>query len=152
MTRDVAARLKYLKPACIHSKFFPSILGLEEKMSSSQPNSAIFLTDSSEEIEKKIKTYAFSGGGKTKEEHQKNGANLDIDIPYQYLYFFLEDDKKLEEIREKYGKGEMMTSEVKKILIEVLQKLVGEHQERRKKVTKEMVLELMKPKSLNFKL
>ena len=30
--------------------------------------------------------------------------------------------------REKYGSGEMLTSEVKKILIEVLQKLLGDFQ------------------------
>jgi tryptophanyl-tRNA synthetase len=34
--------------------------------------------------------------------------------------FFLEDDDKLEEIKQKYEKGEMLTGEVKKILIEVL--------------------------------
>jgi len=33
--------------------------------------------------------------------------------------------------REKYGKGEMTTSEVKNILIKVLQELVAEHQVRK---------------------
>jgi tryptophanyl-tRNA synthetase len=41
-------------------------------------------------------------------------------VPYQYLRFFLEDDDKLNEIKEKYGSGEMMTGEVKQILIECL--------------------------------
>jgi tryptophanyl-tRNA synthetase len=36
------------------------------------------------------------------------------------LRFFLEDDDKLAEIGQKYGKGEMQTGEVKAILIEVL--------------------------------
>lgn len=99
MTRDIAQKLKYLKPACIHSKFFPSILGQNEKMSASNPNSAIFLTDTAKDIQKKITSYAFSGGGKTLEEHQANGADLAVDIPYQYLTFFLEDDDKLNEIK-----------------------------------------------------
>jgi tryptophanyl-tRNA synthetase len=32
----------------------------------------------------------------------------------------LEDDDKLEEIRDKYSKGEMLTGEVKNVLIEVI--------------------------------
>lgn len=98
MTRDIAYKLKYEKPACIHSKFFPSILGAHEKMSSSNPNSTIFLTDTKKQIETKIKKYAYSGGGKSLEEHREKGANLEVDIPYQYLTFFLEDDEKLKEI------------------------------------------------------
>ena len=58
-----------------------------------------------------------SGGQQTVEEHRKLGANLEIDIPYQWLRFFLEDDEKLEEIRVKYSKGELLTGEVKNVLI-----------------------------------
>lgn len=144
MTRDVSPRIKYLKPACVHSIFFPSILGLQEKMSASNPNSAIFLTDSSKDIEKKIKSYAFSGGGRTLEEHKEKGANLAVDIPFQYLTFFLEDDEKLEDIRQRYGKGEMLTSEIKDILVKLLQDIVAKHQERRKQIKNEDVLEFMK--------
>ena len=32
------------------------------------------------------------------ETHRKLGADLEIDIAYNYLTFFLEDDEKLEEI------------------------------------------------------
>jgi tryptophanyl-tRNA synthetase len=99
MTRDVAVRMKYEKPACIHSKFFPALKGLMSKMSSTDENSAIFLTDNPKQIADKINKYAFSGGGRTKEEHQKNGANLEVDIPFIYLTFFMEDDARLEEIR-----------------------------------------------------
>jgi len=145
MTRDIAHKLKYQKPACIHSKFFPSIQGAQEKMSSSvNANATIFLTDSAKQIESKVKKYAYSGGGATLEEHREKGANLDVDIPYQYLTFFLEDDEKLEEIKQKYGKGEMLTSEVKKVLIDVLSKLITEHQQKRAKITTEDVRAFMK--------
>ena len=46
----------------------------------------------------------------------------------------------------------MLTGHLKKELITVLQKLVGEHQERRSKVTDDLVREFMTPRSLNFKL
>jgi len=44
----------------------------------------------------------------------------------------------------------MLTGDVKKILIDCLQKIIGEHQERRKKVTDEMVREYMKIRPLKF--
>ena len=46
-----------------------------------------------------INKYAFSGGGATVEEHQKNGGDCDVDISYQYMTFLLEDDDRLEQIR-----------------------------------------------------
>jgi len=42
------------------------------------------------------------------------------------LTFFLDDDEKLEDIRVKYSKGEMLTGEVKAVLIEVIQKFLKE--------------------------
>ena len=112
-------------------------------MSSSVPNSAILLTDTQKEIKDKVNKFALSGGGKTAEEQRKNGADLSVDVPYQWLRFFLEDDDKLAEIEKKYALGEMLTGEVKTILIEVLQKFVREFQERRAKVTDKMVAEFM---------
>ena len=88
--------------------------GQKSKMSSgADPGANLLLTDSPADVKKKINKYAFSGGGVTLEEHKKNGGNVEIDVPFQYLRFFLEDDAKLEEIREKYSKGEMMTGEIK---------------------------------------
>lgn len=46
-----------------------------------------------------IKKYAFSGGKDTVEEHHKTGGDTTIDVSYQYLSFFLDDDEKLEKIK-----------------------------------------------------
>ena len=73
------------------------------------------------------------------EDQRALGANLEIDVPYQYLTFFMEDDDKLAEIAEQYSTGKMLTGEIKAILIDVLQKFVADFQERRKKVTDEDV-------------
>ena len=62
-----------------------------------------------------------------------------MDIPYQYLKFFLNDDEKLKQIGDDYGSGKMLTGEVKKILIELLVGITKEHQERRQEVTEDMV-------------
>lgn len=95
-------------------------------MSSSSATSSILVTDSAKDIKDKINKYALSGGQQTVEEHRRLGANLDVDVPFQYLEFFLEDDEQLEDIRQKYSKGEMLTGEVKQVLIEVIQKFLKE--------------------------
>ncbi|KAL6961928.1 tryptophan--tRNA ligase [Sarracenia purpurea var. burkii] len=139
MTRDVAPRIGYHKPALIESSFFPALQGETGKMSASDPNSAIYLTDSGKDIKNKINKYAFSGGQDSIENHRRLGANLEIDIPIKYLGFFLEDDAELEHIRREYGAGRMLTGEVKKRLIEVLTNLVERHRRARAAVTEEMV-------------
>jgi len=63
--------------------------------------------------------------------------------------FFLEDDEKLEEVRVKYSSGEMLTGEVKQLLIECLQKYVADFQERRKKVTNDIVKHFMSIRKIN---
>ncbi|KAL3330658.1 hypothetical protein AABB24_034469 [Solanum stoloniferum] len=139
MTRDVAPRIGYHKPALIESSFFPALQGENGKMSASDPNSAIYVTDSAKEIKNKINRYAFSGGRDSIELHRKHGANLEVDIPFKYLGFFLDDDAELEHIREEYGSGRMLTGEIKKRLVEVLTDLVERHRRARAAVTDEMV-------------
>ncbi len=86
----------------------------------------IFLNDTFENIKLKIK-HSFSGGGATKKEHIENGADLLVDIPYQYLMHFLHDDEKLKDAAEKYGKGIMLTSEIKNITSEVIYSYITNH-------------------------
>lgn len=50
MTRDVAPRLGLHKPSLIHSKFFPPLQGRGGKMSGSNSNSAVFLTDTMKQV------------------------------------------------------------------------------------------------------
>ncbi|CAL5358508.1 unnamed protein product [Camellia sinensis] len=139
MTRDVAPRIGFHKPALIESLFFPALQGETGKMSASDPNSAIYVTDSSKDIKNKINKYAFSGGQDSIENQRKYGANLEVDIPIKYLGFFLEDDAELDHIRKEYGAGRMLTGEVKRRLIELLTELVERHRRARAAVTDEMV-------------
>lgn len=150
MTRDVAPRIGFQKPALLHSTFFPALQGARTKMSASDPNSTIFLTDTPKQLKNKVNKHAFSGGQTTVEEHRKLGGNCDVDISYQYLKFFLEDDEKLEQIRKDYTSGALLTGELKKILIETLTPIIITHQERRAKVTDEVLKQYMTPRKLNF--
>ncbi|KAH8739215.1 tryptophanyl-tRNA synthetase [Cryptosporidium ryanae] len=139
MVRDVAPRLGYLKPSSIHSIFLPSLQGSQTKMSASVQNSSIFVSDDPETIKNKVMKYAFSGGRSTEEEQRKYGADLDVDVSWQYLRFILEDDDRLDEIGRKYSSGEMLSGEIKMILVEELVKLTQRHQENRKAVTESVI-------------
>lgn len=57
MTRDVAPRLGFPKPALLHSTFFPALQGAKTKMSASDTNSAVFLTDTAKQIKTKVGTH-----------------------------------------------------------------------------------------------
>jgi len=133
MARQVAPKLKFMKPCSIISEFLPSLTG-RSKMSSSGPKTSIYMTYSAKKIRKIINKYGFSGGGETVELHRKNGGNLDTDIAYQYLRYFEPDDKKLEQIGKDYSSGKMLSGEIKKIMADKVIELVLKHQENRKKV------------------
>ena len=135
MARDVAGKLGYYKPAQIHGKFLPGLQGMTEdgKMSSSEEMTCVFTTDTPEMVEKKIMKFAFSGGRETIEEHRKKGGNPDVDVSYQWLTFFEEDDKKLKKIHDDYKSGSLLTGELKQILIKKLNEFLKEHQKKREK-------------------
>lgn len=61
----------------------------------------------------------------------------------------MEDDAEYAEIGRKYAGGELMTGEVKAILIEQLQKFLKDFQEKRAKVTDEDVAKFKKVRHIN---
>jgi len=133
ISRDLAGRTGKEKPAILHSKFLPGIDG--KKMSTSKPNSAIFLSDSEKAIRKKINK-AFSGGQKTVEEHKKKGGNPDVDVSYIYLKSLFLDKKKAKKLYDDYKKGEILSGEMKKMFADEVVKFVKAFQGRLKKVNK----------------
>lgn len=152
MLRENCDRMENPSPktALILSKFLTALQGPGGKMSASDPNSAIFMNDPPNTIKNKINRYGFSGGGATKEDHEKYGGNPDVDVAYAYLSYFLESDEELAEIEANYRKGTLSTGELKKKCIEELQKFVIAFQERRAKVTEEIMREFMTPRELEF--
>lgn len=137
LTRDILPKLGYYKPASIQCSFLPPLTGSSGKMSSSEAVKGILSTDSPSEVKNKINKYAFSGGRDTIEEHKKLGGNSEIDVSFQYLrYFFEENDEKLEEIEKDYKSGKLSTGELKKYTIEKINKFLEKHQERRKNAKK----------------
>ena len=132
ITRDVAPKLGFPKPAQIHSKFLPG-LGKGGKMSASMPETAIFTTDTPEVAERKVMN-AFTGGRSTIEEQRKLGANPDICPIYYYEYFlFMDDDKEIEQLRRDCMSGRLLCGECKQMLVQRVKPFLREHQARREK-------------------
>lgn len=135
VTRDVAPKLGYFKPAQIHSKFLPG-LGKEGKMSSSQPETCIFTTDKPEAAAKKIMN-AYTGGQATVREQKKLGGKPDVCPIFQYNYHvILSSEKEVEELRRKCTGGEIMCGECKKLLAVKVKDVLIAHQKRREEARK----------------
>lgn len=150
MTREIADTLHWRKPALVHSSFFPALQGPKSKMSASDANSAIYMTDTPITIASKIYQHAFSGGGKTAQEHQEFGGNCDIDVSFQYLRFFYFDDEDLEYIRQQYTSGALSTGQLKAKLIDVLSRFVTDFQTRRAAITDDIVEASMQIRKIDF--
>ena len=132
ITRDIAQKLGYHKPAQIHCRFLPG-LGEGGKMSASEPETSIFTIDPPEVVKRKVWN-AFTGGKGTLAEQKKHGGDPDVCTVFQYfVYLFEEDDKKLVERRKNCRAGEVMCGECKKDLTERLNKFLSEHQKKREK-------------------
>ena len=136
ISRDIASRQGYQKAAILHSNFLPGING--DKMSTSKPNSAIFLSDDEKTIRKKINK-AFSGGQKTIEEHKKLGGNPDIDIACIYLKTLFLSEKEYADIEKDYKSGKLLSGEVKKIFADKAVEFVKNFQNNLKKVNQKDV-------------
>jgi len=136
ISRDVIEKLGHKKPAILHAKFMPPLTGVESKSSSSSPEMTILTTDDAKTVKNKINKYAFSGGQPTIEEHRKVGGNPDVDIAYQWLRYFEEDDERLLQLEKDYRSGKILSSEMKAILIEKLNAFLAEHQKRRREAPK----------------
>ncbi len=138
LTRDVVDSLGYYKPATILSRFLPGLMGMEEegKMSSSIEATAIYTHDDPKTVKNKIMKYAFSGGRDTVDEHRKHGGNPDVDISYQWLTFFEEDDAKLEKIYRDYKSGKLLSSELKMMLVDKLNNFLEQHRKKKEEARK----------------
>ena len=132
VTRDVAQKLGYYKPAQIHCRFLPG-LGAGGKMSASMPETSIFTKDPPDLVKRKIWN-AFTGGKGTAAEQRKTGADPTICSIFQYyFYLFEDDDKKLLERECKCKSGTMLCGECKTDIVFRLNKFLEEHRKRREK-------------------
>jgi tryptophanyl-tRNA synthetase len=127
ISRDVAPKFGLNKVAVLHSKYMPGLDG--GKMSGSKPHTCIFLSDGLKEIKRKINK-AFSGGQDTIEEHRKLGGVPERDVAYRYLESYFLNEKESKKIYKDYKSGKMLSSEMKKLLYQEVEKYFNEFNKR----------------------
>lgn len=120
----------FFQPAATFHRFMTGLTG--EKMSSSKPESAIFLTDTPQDAKKKI-INAKTGGAVTLEQHKKHGGKPDECVVYElFLYHLIEDDNELHDIYASCKKGTQMCGQCKKYASDLMEKMLLNLQEKRK--------------------
>ena len=140
MTRDVAERLGYHKPAQIHSKFLPG-LGISGKMSSSRPETALFTTDDPEIIDKKVSS-AFTGGQATVALQRKLGGNATGCPVFWYLRYFFDTERESDERLLKCKSGNLLCGECKSDLAKDSKSFIVNFKKRRESA-KDIIKEFM---------
>ena len=124
LTRDIAHRLNeelgFIQPASTYHRFLTGLTG--DKMSSSKPNTAIYLNEEPETAAKKVKT-AKTGGRESLKEQEELGGEVDKCVIYEMLvYHLIDDDTELEKIREECLDGKLRCGDCKARTAELMQK------------------------------
>ncbi len=140
ITRDIAEKMGYYKPAQIHSKFIPGLTS-NGKMSSSKPETALFTVDEPEEIEKKVKN-TFTGGQPTVALQRKLGGDADRCPVYWYLKYLFDSEEKSNERYSNCVGGNLLCGECKDDLIKDVKPFISNIQLKREKA-KGMIKEFM---------
>ncbi len=121
----------FFQPSATFHRFITGLTG--DKMSSSKPESAIFLTDSPNDAKKKIMN-SKTGGAVTLEEHKKHGGKPDECVVYElFLYHLIDDDKELHEIYTGCKNGQKLCGNCKKYAAELMEKFLIDIQQKREK-------------------
>jgi tryptophanyl-tRNA synthetase len=132
VTRDVAPKLGYYKPAAIHCTFLPGLAGTG-KMSASVPETTIYTVDDPKMAKKKILS-AFTGGRASIQEQKEQGGVSSVCAVFQYYYYLFEmDQEKLDQREQRCLRGEIMCGECKQDLADRVVRFLEKHQENREK-------------------
>ncbi|MCK4717984.1 MAG: tryptophan--tRNA ligase [Thermoplasmata archaeon] len=120
------------------SSYHRFITGLDGgKMSSSNPDNCIFLTDTPEEAAKKLKR-AKTGGRQTVEEQREQGGVPSNCSIYEMLLYHLASDKEIEEVHSSCTAGQRLCGQCKSMAVEKMNILLTELAEKRE-AAKEVV-------------
>jgi tryptophanyl-tRNA synthetase len=130
----------FIAPSSTYHRFISGLDG--DKMSSSRPNYALFLTDTPEEAKKKL-WGAKTGGCQSADEQRKLGGNPDDCNIYElFTYGLIEDDKELTEIYRDCKEGNILCGNCKQNAFAYLTAFLNDLKEKRENA-KEMIKEYL---------
>lgn len=130
LSRDVAHKVDLVPPAELIWKFLIGLKGPDAKMSTSVPDSTVFLTDTPEVAKKKINR-AYTGGLALASVHRELGGVPEVCSVFSLLTFNFLGNEEWEQMREDYRAGRLLSGEVKKVAIDLVSKFLVEHQRKR---------------------
>ncbi|MFX1451866.1 MAG: tryptophan--tRNA ligase [Promethearchaeota archaeon] len=137
VTRDVAPKLGYLKPSSIHCIFLPG-LTKGDKMSASIKESAIFTTDTFDDVRKKVGN-SFTGGQPTVKLQREKGGNPDICSIHKYYYcLFMWDEKEYKKNYDDCKAGAILCGDCKKDLTNRINQFLKNHQKKREEARQKL--------------
>lgn len=115
-------------PAGSYHRLMVGLTG--DKMSSSKPETALFLSDEPKVVKKKLMS-AKTGGGVTIEEHREKGGKPKQCAVYELHAYHLLEDKELSEVYEGCKTGEWLCGNCKKLAVEKLNEFLKGFRERK---------------------
>lgn len=135
LTRDIAERFQsqfnFITPSSTYHRFITGLTG--GKMSSSKPKTAIFLSDTPEVAEKKLRS-AKTGGRESLSEQKKMGGVPEDCVVYEMLlYHLIQSDDELKEIYQECREGSIMCGECKARSAEMMKNFFKDLQKKREK-------------------
>lgn len=118
-----------LRPSATFHRFMTGLQG--GKMSSSKPETSVYLTESIESATKKVKS-SVTGGRATAEEQRRIGAEPDKCPIYEmYVYHLAKDDTHLAEVYDTCRTGKRLCGGCKGEAIGLLGEFLKDHKEKR---------------------
>jgi tryptophanyl-tRNA synthetase len=131
--RDVAQCLPYefVLPSSIYI-LHQSGLKEGKKMSASEPDTAIFLTDTPEDAKRKIYR-TFTGGGETLQEQREKGGKPEVCKVFEILKYHHPDTGFVEKIFAKCKSGELICGECKKMCADFIAGFLEDHKKKYEK-------------------
>ncbi|KHN95589.1 tryptophanyl-tRNA synthetase [Metarhizium album ARSEF 1941] len=133
--RKHAGKMGELPPSFLYSSLLPSLQGGGQKMSASVKTSAIYLTDEPDVVREKIHA-AFPIGQNS------------MDVALEWLRFFLEDDEELATIQRKHHAHQLLSVELREILVEVIIETVTRFKTNRQQISNDVLKAFMTPRLL----
>lgn len=137
--RKHAGKMGYQTPAFCYSSLLPALQGASAKMSASVRHSAIFLTDDPSAVREKLEL-AFP---------TTPGRESNIEVVFQYLRFFMDDDQELQSLERSFQAKELNAQDLVPILTRTIQEQVAMFKKNRVQITDDYLESFMTPRLLD---
>lgn len=145
LSRDIARKTKLIPPSALFLKFQHGLDG-KGKMSTTRKESAIFLNDNPNDVQKKIKG-AYTGGS-VSATYQKEHGGVPGVCPINHLrtYHFEKDDR----VEQQCSNGEILCGECKRCALEQVGDFLADHQAKLPEARKNTENYLLRTKITSF--